>query len=134
MRKCILPGCDNKHGAKNYCITHYKRWRKYGDPPKTMRTTYGSGRRIDKHGYVQLRIPDHPMASNTGYVLEHMMIMSQILGRKLEPHETVNHVNGDRQDNRKENLEMWWIKSLPIPGQNVNDLVAYAKEIIHLYG
>jgi len=49
--------------------------------------------------------------------------MEQILGRLLLPNETPHHKNGNRQDNRPENLELW-VKVQPA-GQRVSDLIAY---------
>ena len=56
-------------------------------------------------GYWYLWSPEHPHRTKQGYVLEHRLTVEQKLGRLLEPGEVVHHRNGDRQDNRPENLE-----------------------------
>lgn len=57
------------------------------------------GRYIDGQGYRRIWTPD-------GYQLEHRVVMERRIGRPLAPHETVHHRNGDRLDNRPQNLEL----------------------------
>ncbi len=65
------------------------------------------GRRL-KGGYILIYRPDHPRASKrNGYVAEHILVMEKHLNRFLLKTEIVHHINGERTDNKVENLELW---------------------------
>lgn len=63
-------------------------------------------RTIDPRGYVLIFHPTHPHADCRGYIYEHRLIMEQHIGRYLTNREVVHHKNGNKTDNRIENLQL----------------------------
>lgn len=125
---CSVETCDKPSAAKGWCSAHYTRWRRYGDPEAA--SSYGTGT-TDRNGYRVVYRPGHPNAKHSGQILEHRLVMSDHLGRPLAADENVHHKNGDRLDNRIENLELW-VKSQP-PGQRVQDKIEWAVALLQRY-
>lgn len=107
-----------------------------GKPPTgsgDKHSGWKGGKRI-KRGYVYIYCPDHPTCKGSPhriYVQEHRLVMEEHLGRYLLPRETIHHINGVRDDNRIENLELW-SNSHPA-GQRVEDKIEWAKQILLSY-
>jgi len=80
---------------------------------------------VKKNGYVYL---------NTGKaeVPVHRIVMEEHLGRPLTATETVHHINGQRADNRLENLELW--DHAQPHGQRVPDKIAWCIEYLLAHG
>ena len=125
MRTCDIKGCNKKYKASGYCNMHHSRWLRTGDagPAERLRAEVGSGC-VDSRGY-------RTVVKRGKYLLEHRVVMSKHLGRPLLTTETVHHKNGDRLDNRIENLELW--VGQHARGQRVEDMIPYWKEMLDRY-
>ena len=125
-KQCTVQDCSINHWAKGLCKKHYQANMIYGNPLANKRKGFAM-----INGYKTLFIKDHPNSRNGGLIAEHRLIMSEHLGRALVKGENVHHINGDRTDNRIENLELW--NTTQPAGQRPGDKVAYAIEILELY-
>jgi len=71
--------------------------------PMERNAMWKGGRRINGRGHVAIRNNNHPNSVD-GYILEHRMIASNVLGRPLKDGEIIHHINRNPADNRNENL------------------------------
>lgn len=55
-------------------------------------------------GYRLIKMPEHHRADSKGYVLEHVLIFENATGIIVPDNCCVHHINGDKRDNRIENL------------------------------
>lgn len=129
-KTCVGDSCDNPVFARELCHGHYQRVR--------------NGVELDRPIGRAWREYPYEVTNSKGYVVvvtgrrlsdripKHRLVMEQYLGRPLLNHESVHHRNGDRSDNRLENLELW-STSQPY-GQRIADKIRFALEIIEMYG
>ena len=120
---CCVDGCQEKDGIAGYCKFHYTR-KKNGIPFDQKRKAKAGEVHTAENGYAYKTIDGK-------HVSHHRHVMSQHIGRDLKPCESVHHINGVRNDNRIENLELW-SSSHPY-GQRVADKVKWALDILELY-
>jgi hypothetical protein len=80
---------------------------------------------INSRGYREIK-----HGQNRGK-LEHRLVWEKYYNVKLKPHQNIHHINGDKLDNRIENLELW-DTSQP-KGQRVEDKINYYYSLVKEY-
>jgi hypothetical protein len=131
---CSLEECERGATSAGYCRSHARRLRLYGDPRAggAPRTRTGDGSISHGYWYRQLAVDErHLVPAGRTKEFEHRIVMARRLGRPLHPDEVVHHKNGDRLDNRVENLELW--STAQPKGQRVADKLAFARVLLERY-
>lgn len=124
---CSVSACEAPTHAGGLCNPHYRRMtagRSLDTPIRPVNLPAGSTK-TDGGGYIIEK------ASDGRWIGQHRLRMEESLGRPLTADESAHHINGQRDDNRLENLELW--SRYQPAGQRVADKIAYAKEILALY-
>jgi GH35 family endo-1,4-beta-xylanase len=115
FRFCEFPRCNRPYKAHGLCGFHRQRQLKGMNMEQPPRGTFLNWKH-DHAGYLVA-------SQNNKAVRQHRLFWEMHNGRKLEKFENIHHINGIRDDNRIENLELW-TKPQPI-GQRPEDLVAW---------
>ena len=134
-----VNGCNKPIHCKGICKNCYRKWhyetrernRRYPEGISKERESIIGTLRTDTSGYVYIKVDKGSSGLSRNWMKYHRYIMEQHLGRKLLPEENVHHINGNKSDNRIENLELWITKQPK--GQRPNDLIEYAKWILENY-
>lgn len=147
---CIVEGCDSTQMvSRNLCRKHYaSKWayaKRKGVPIDEVKDWKPSVPK--KRDYIEDHLGREWMLvhnrGGSGYKSAlmaedktkqravHRIVMEAHLGRGLKRHETVHHINGVRDDNRIENLELW--SSWQPAGQRITDKVNWARDLLKEY-
>lgn len=122
---CTLEYCDRPVRYSGLCSAHNGQ-RQRGEDLRPLRERAPNGSWTDNGKGYLVRV----VGGKTIY--QHRTVMEEYLNRPLLKKENVHHKNGNRSDNRIENLELW-VKFQP-SGQRAKDLLEWAELIIARYG
>lgn len=138
----ILRSWDKTKGKHTGQFCSHGCWVQYQRSNYTRRKSpEGAGQpRVNNQGYVVVWRPWFKFCNEArengeqstyarGRMLEHRMVMEELMGRRLHKWESVHHKDGDRQNNDPSNLELW-IKTQPTGVRLADVADVYGAELV----
>lgn len=103
-KKCSVYNCEKPSSRKGYCGMHYQRLLRYGDlnykTPESVRIAN------NRSAQPRLGILKEKSYKKLNGRHEHRVVMEKFIGRKLKSSEIVHHIDGNRHNNKIENLQV----------------------------
>jgi endogenous inhibitor of DNA gyrase (YacG/DUF329 family) len=107
--------CNGVLNGREWAKHGHKGWAGWSEESKQKRralsgpsaVNWKGGIRINKDGYREVLKKGHPRAGTNGYVLEHILVAEEMLGRPLAPGEVVHHRDGNKANNDPTNLKVY---------------------------
>jgi len=90
-------GTHSKESLKKISEASKKMWKK-------RRKEIEGRKSKTSQGYIRVLNYSHPNADDYNHIFEHVLVMSEHLGRPIKPEERIHHINGIKTDNRISNL------------------------------
>lgn len=148
----VLVMCQACHNSRYVLVQSVNKMRKTSSRCKNCDQKWRQSRSfkcvdyiINNDGYVNVRLDRYSLAEqnilksmarkyakSTLRVLEHRAVVALILGRALSHDEIVHHKNGNRSDNRPENLELFSKSDHP-PGHESYSTLEYRIQILERF-
>jgi len=106
-----LCGCKTEINIRSSCgyLIKYKyghNWRNVKRKPRFGKNAaHWKGGLAYDQGYISVYSPNHPKKANKRYIRQHRLVYEQHYNCCLLPYTDIHHINGDKTDNRIENLQ-----------------------------
>jgi HNH endonuclease len=83
--------------------------------PDVLRPYMGGNKLMNRRGYIYELCPEHLAGDGPGYVGQHRLVYERHYGFYLRKTTVIHHINGEKDDNRLENLQPYtWAEHMAL--------------------